>query len=305
METLDNLVPEEILMSSLAPLWRKRLEKAVTFLYESLASVPSPSLEEISEHCAVSPYHLHRMFHLVFHETPGQYLRRLRLQTAFELLTEWPTLSVTDIAHKCGFSSSQALAKSLRREVGVTAKEIRGGIWHEDPEYLENLILKLGHPIKGEAGCLEQEAAKNIRFRLEERPSTALQVSEIAYPWTDSVEKFNEMTGSKKDQPLWIVTQVSQLNESYSDQVARAGFISEHEEQTNYVTVSGCYLVCDLKLGSEAAYVASWDRMYDYILETGLDIDENDDALEIIHNPDALFHDLEAARMTLMVPVSG
>ncbi|GAK84292.1 transcriptional regulator AraC family [Vibrio ponticus] len=81
--------------------------------------------QQVAEQSSISRYHFHRQFSELFNETPGQYLSRVRLQIALNLLLNDAPWSVMEIAHYCGFSSSQALGKALKRELGVTAKQVR------------------------------------------------------------------------------------------------------------------------------------------------------------------------------------
>ena len=180
----DSLIPEEYLMASLAPIWRMRMETAVLYLRETLSCIPAPSWNEVAEKCGVSPFHFHRMFRLVFREAPGQYVRRVRLQTAIVYLLELPDETVTDVTLACGFSSSQALAKALKRDTGMTAKDIRsaskgrGGL-------VESLLLKLGHPENDHVRCMESEIAARVNFRIEHRDHFCLISDGVKQPWPE------------------------------------------------------------------------------------------------------------------------
>ena len=56
--------------------------------------------------------------------TPHEYLLRFRLQRAQELL-QATNRSITDIAHSCGFSSSQYFATVCKKMTGSTPKQLR------------------------------------------------------------------------------------------------------------------------------------------------------------------------------------
>ncbi len=57
--------------------------------------------------------------------TPIQYLNHCRLTAAAQMLKEWPDQSVTDIAMRCGFTSSQYFATLFRRKFGSTPRAHR------------------------------------------------------------------------------------------------------------------------------------------------------------------------------------
>ncbi|WP_245688468.1 helix-turn-helix domain-containing protein [Vibrio sonorensis] len=102
------LVPEYALLESLPKHQQQRFAKAIDIMHYQLYD--SLTWEQIAEKAAISPFHFHRQFTEIFHETPGRYLSRLRLQIAVDGLVD-SSKSVTQIAHEAGFSSSQPWRK--------------------------------------------------------------------------------------------------------------------------------------------------------------------------------------------------
>ena len=138
------LVPEMALLEPLPAHHKKRFEMALFMMHNSLAD--SLSWEQIAQESAISPYHFHRQFSQLFGETPGQYLGRVRLQYAVSLLSSETPLKITDIAHECGYSSSQAMAKVLKRELGMTAKSLHQFVVSGTSADMAELLNKLSHP---------------------------------------------------------------------------------------------------------------------------------------------------------------
>ncbi|RUO33814.1 helix-turn-helix domain-containing protein [Aliidiomarina soli] len=68
------------------------------------------SLDELAAEAQLSPYHFARMFKQSFGVPPRVYLTQLRMEKACELLA-LTDLSITEIALKVGYSSSQVLAR--------------------------------------------------------------------------------------------------------------------------------------------------------------------------------------------------
>lgn len=91
------------------------------------------SLEELGAIACLSPFHLHRVFSAMTGETPGACLRRLRLETAANMLRYSPGQTVTAIAHACGFSSSQNFARIFREWMGETPSRFRAACGRGDP----------------------------------------------------------------------------------------------------------------------------------------------------------------------------
>jgi AraC family transcriptional regulator len=67
-----------------------------------------------------SPFHFHRVFAAWVGETPGDYLRRRRLEIAAMRLITQPRSSVLDVALAVGFGSAEAFARAFRSRFGCT-----------------------------------------------------------------------------------------------------------------------------------------------------------------------------------------
>ncbi len=73
------------------------------------------SLQQLAQHCYVSPFHFSRIFKSILQTSPHQYLSTVRLQHAHVLLatSEQP---VTDIAFECGFNSLEHFITAFRKK---------------------------------------------------------------------------------------------------------------------------------------------------------------------------------------------
>jgi AraC family transcriptional regulator len=81
-------------------------------------------LREVAHRACLSPYHFHRLFREVFHETPHRYLQRKRLANARRLL-ECGEQSVIDICLEVGFESVTSFSGLFRRNFGCSPREYR------------------------------------------------------------------------------------------------------------------------------------------------------------------------------------
>lgn len=66
---------------------------------------------------------LERQFHRVFHLTPQQWLTRLRIEAAMELLRG--ENSIAAIGQACGFSDQSAFSRQFKASVGATPRDYR------------------------------------------------------------------------------------------------------------------------------------------------------------------------------------
>ena len=81
----------------------------------------------LAKESGYSRVHFLRMFRAATGYPPHNYLLNLRVERARELLAN-PTLSLTDIALECGFSSHSHLSRVFRQVLGATPSEYRRGL---------------------------------------------------------------------------------------------------------------------------------------------------------------------------------
>lgn len=72
----------------------------------------------------LSTTHLANLFREGTGDPPHCWLMRRRFEQACELLAK-PDLGITDIAHQCGFASSQHLATVIRKQLATTPTAYR------------------------------------------------------------------------------------------------------------------------------------------------------------------------------------
>lgn len=84
------------------------------------------SLADLAALVGLSPYHFARAFKASMGIPPHRYQMTLRVERAKDLLAT-TGLSITEIAHACGFASSQHMATVFRRIVGATPSDYRKG----------------------------------------------------------------------------------------------------------------------------------------------------------------------------------
>ena len=82
------------------------------------------TVPEIAQQAFLSTHHFLRMFKLVFHETPHQYLTRRRIERARQLLLQ-SEVSVTQICFLLGFESLGSFSTLFRARVGLSPEQFR------------------------------------------------------------------------------------------------------------------------------------------------------------------------------------
>jgi AraC-like DNA-binding protein len=85
------------------------------------------SLEQISNHCHVSPFHFSRIFKSITHLSPYRFLQDIRLKNAELLLRNPSSLSVFEIGLKSGFNSAEHFSAAFRQKFGVAPSQYQPG----------------------------------------------------------------------------------------------------------------------------------------------------------------------------------
>lgn len=82
------------------------------------------TLTDIAHAVGVHPVHLGQTFRTYYHCTPGEYIRRLRIEF---VCRELPTsdITLTDVALAAGFSDQSHLTRTFKRHTGMTPAQYR------------------------------------------------------------------------------------------------------------------------------------------------------------------------------------
>jgi AraC family transcriptional regulator len=94
-----------------------RVNRAIDHVTRNLAE--PLQLEDVARVACFSPYHFHRIFRALVGETLHAFVKRVRLERALFLMSHHDGASLTDIALRCGFSSSSDFSRSFRSQYGV------------------------------------------------------------------------------------------------------------------------------------------------------------------------------------------
>jgi AraC family transcriptional regulator len=143
--------------------YTSRINRSLDYIESHLAD--EIRLDDIASAAAFSPFHFHRIFSAMMGETPDDYLRRVRLESAANLLIKCPTLSVTEIAMRNGFSTPSHFSSSFRKHFSVPPTEWR----NSEKSRIKSKNMKAGKcPI---ADSAFREDGKNLVFTVREVPA--------------------------------------------------------------------------------------------------------------------------------------
>lgn len=111
-----------IYMEPFESKYKRRIEKVITFIEKSLEK--SISLSDLSNVSCFSNFHFHRIFSSFTGESPHEYINRLRLEKAANILIKSKT-SITELGFICGFCSTANFSRSFKKKYGITPSVFR------------------------------------------------------------------------------------------------------------------------------------------------------------------------------------
>lgn len=100
-----------------------RINRVMDYIGRNLAQ--RIDLAVMAEVALFSPYHFHRIFTYVVGETPNDFVLRIRLEKAAQLLHVNPKDSVSDIAFTCGFVNVSSFSRAFKSYFDMTTTEFR------------------------------------------------------------------------------------------------------------------------------------------------------------------------------------
>ncbi|MBR3942102.1 MAG: helix-turn-helix transcriptional regulator, partial [Clostridia bacterium] len=81
------------------------------------------TVKSLAKDLHISESHFIHLFTSAMHCSPMKYIRKVRLTDAESLLKAGTPVS--EVAEKCGYSSSTALWKAIRKNYGCTPSELK------------------------------------------------------------------------------------------------------------------------------------------------------------------------------------
>ena len=100
-----------------------RINKTLDYIESNLEK--SMTLEELAEVANFSKFHFNRIFHSIVGETPFQFILRVRMERAATLIITHKKASISEIAHKSGFSEISIFSRNFRNYFQVTASQYK------------------------------------------------------------------------------------------------------------------------------------------------------------------------------------
>lgn len=112
--------------------YAERLNRAINFAH--LNSHHNLQLDHLADVACLSKFHFSRLFHEKVGESPGRFLRRIRLERCASLLKYAPEVPIKQVAYSCGFGSNQLFSRTFGDQFGFCPSKFRNGCMNRDGE---------------------------------------------------------------------------------------------------------------------------------------------------------------------------
>lgn len=112
----------ELVPSTKKRIRQRRVSSILQYLNENYTS--NPSLAEIGRSVGFSPNYVSTLFHNETGITIRDYLARLRLKKACELIS-YSDISISEVCRRCGFNDIHNFGRAFKRAIGTTPSRYR------------------------------------------------------------------------------------------------------------------------------------------------------------------------------------
>lgn len=106
------------------------MRRIVTFVEQHIAD-PDVSIDSMADAAATSRAGLNRKMKSILGITPMDFLREVRMQRACQMLRD-KTLSINDVAERCGFADPRYFSRIFKAKKGKTPSEYRNACMNEE-----------------------------------------------------------------------------------------------------------------------------------------------------------------------------
>jgi AraC family transcriptional regulator len=145
---------------------RHRINRSSNFIRENLTQ--SLDLAQLSDVACFSKFHFLRTFRTLMHETPNQYIARVRLELTARKLVHSSESSITNLALDNGFSGSDTFSRSFANRFQIPPRQFR--TLNRSGFYTPKKYADVANNIFQPGTNLPQEVLESLKVNIEQRP---------------------------------------------------------------------------------------------------------------------------------------
>ena len=280
-----------------------RINRVMDYISQNIGQ--SIDLSLMSDIAAFSPYHFHRIFTFIVGETPNNFLSRIKLEKAAQLLQDNKKDSISDISFQCGFMNLSSFSRAFKTYFGISAKDFRQqskAIYIKDGiRYSKNCkpISKIGKNIQkiNDQFCsveFNQLIIMDTKIEIKQMPELNLiycrhmgaynkigQAYEKLFKWAIPRGLVNSETKTVtvyRDDPT--ITSIDKVRQDAS--IIVIGNVKVEGEIGKSMVKAGKYAVGHFEI-KETEFEQAWNTMCSWLTESGYQPDDGC-TYELYHN---------------------
>jgi AraC family transcriptional regulator len=283
--------------------YQRKINKTLNYIQENFSeNIPLADLSKIS---GFSTFHFLRIFTALTGETPAAFIKRIKVEKAANHIINNPKLTITQIAFKCGYSSSQSFARDFKDYFGITpsqySRKHNSNICNIKSNKGKALISTLAYDkVKGR-NLINQKSNKNMEVKIQDFPAiTVAYVRHIGQfkgnddLFSGAFEKLCDWAyphGLINNQTLFLaayyddpqITSEDKMRTdiclSIPDNIEPAGSINKE------VFPAGKYAVARIEAKTTEDFEKGWNELYRvWLLKSGHEESNDRPCLEIYRN---------------------
>jgi len=170
-------------------LYLPRINRVMDYVNQNLCA--DLSLKTLADMAHFSPFHFHRIFKNTTGETLNQYVNRVRIERAMDLLRSDSQIRIIDAAFACGYESAEGFSRAFKKRYGFPPDS-----WQRDQPIEERKIGQAldGFPVYtvGELIKLAESLRVEI-FDLPEQRLAYIRVLDSYNNWQGVVEAHDRL----------------------------------------------------------------------------------------------------------------
>lgn len=176
-----------------------RINKAIDYIENNLDQ--AITLNHLAEAANFSKFHFHRIFQAFIGETPFQFIQRIRLERAANLLLTNKSMSISEIAVKTGFTDISIFSRNFKNTFKISATQYRS-------EKIENSNLsKINSNIQPSVNAVSMyfcQRTKKIKWRTTMKLNKNVEVKELPQMTVAYIRHIGPYKGDEKlFETLW------------------------------------------------------------------------------------------------------
>jgi AraC family transcriptional regulator len=173
-----------------------KINQAIDYVEKNIRN--ELKLENIAKASGFSPFHFHRIFKSIMNENLNHFIRRIRVEKTALMIFSNPNYTITEIAFKNGFSSSQSFSREFKKFFKITPSEYKKSkICYIKSKKQKDYILDFLYNDKNSRPTISYKSLKikNMKVEIKTLPDMTLAYIRHIGPYKTNPKLFEDLFG--------------------------------------------------------------------------------------------------------------